>query len=104
MGPIQRLGIGALLCLGLSGCPNISQMGQLVEALNDRGVNGCYEINKQAAIGYPPGGVSGSFRGIIGSGGNTVPECVSALAGRGVSGNVRLKQCQGEQCTDVEIR
>lgn len=93
-----------LLCLGLAGCPSIGQMDALVGALNDRGINGCYEIQKQAAVGYPPAGVSGSFRGIIGSGNNTVPECVAALAGRNVNGGIHLKQCQGEQCTDIEIK
>lgn len=101
-----------LALLALTGCMiDVENLAPLVQALNDRGVSGCYEIQKQGAVGYPPAvGASGVFRGIIGTGQNTVETCVSALQGRvipqGVYLNqgVRLKQCQGEQCTDIEVR
>lgn len=90
----------------MGGCViDVDNLAPLVQALNDRGVSGCYEIQKQGAVGYPPAvGASGAFRGIIGTGNNTVETCVTALQGRVLSQGVRVKQCQGEQCTDIEIK
>lgn len=97
-----------ILCLLFTGCMiDVDSLGPLVQALNDRGVGGCYDIQKQGAVGYPPAvGASGAFRGIIGTGGNTVEMCVNALQGKVyVPGQgVRVKQCTGDQCTDIEVR